>query len=97
MPIRFTIHLHKVDVTPWCPREVVADPALREFVRTLYLSGNGAVIFGNSFVEWAASEALRAGAASLSRGTIQRAQQAQAVYWSGRIRGIRITSIRFPP
>ncbi len=52
-------HLHKVDVTPWCPREVVADPALREFVRTLYLSGNGAVIFGNSFVEWAASEALR--------------------------------------
>ncbi len=30
-----------------------------EFVRSLYLSGNGAVIFCNSFVEWAASEAFR--------------------------------------
>ncbi len=52
-------HLRKVDVTPWCPPEIAADPAVREFVRALYLSGNGAVIFGNSFVEWAASEALR--------------------------------------
>ena len=51
--------LRKVDVLPWCPPEVAADPAVREFVRSLYLSGNGAVIFGNSFVEWAASEALR--------------------------------------
>jgi hypothetical protein len=51
--------LRKVDVTPWCPAEVAADPATREFVRSLYLSGNGAVIFGNSFVEWAASEAFR--------------------------------------
>lgn len=52
-------HLRKVDVSPWCPAEIMADAALREFVRSLYLSGNGAVIFGNSFVEWAASEALR--------------------------------------
>lgn len=52
-------HLRKVDVMPWCPPEVGPDPAVREFVRALYLSGNGAVIFGNSFVEWAASEALR--------------------------------------
>ncbi len=52
-------HLRKVDVTPFCPPEVARDPAVREFVRALYLSGNGAVIFGNSFVEWAASEALR--------------------------------------
>jgi hypothetical protein len=51
--------LRKVDVTPWCPAEVEAAPATREFVRSLYLSGNGAVIFGNSFVEWAASEAFR--------------------------------------
>src|ERR1019366_6630220 len=51
--------LRKVDVTPWCPPEVAADPAVREFVRSLYLSGNGAVIFGNSFVEWSASEAFR--------------------------------------
>lgn len=41
------------------PSEVSADPAVREFVRSLYLTGNGAVIFGNSFVEWGASEAFR--------------------------------------
>ena len=51
--------LRRVDVAPWCPREVLQNPAVPEFVRALYLSGNGAVIFGNSFVEWAASEALR--------------------------------------
>jgi hypothetical protein len=51
--------LRKVDVTPWCPAEVAAAPAVREFLRALYLTGNGAVIFGNSFVEWAASEAFR--------------------------------------
>jgi hypothetical protein len=51
--------LRKVDVSAWCPPEVAEDPAVREFVRSLYLSGNGAVIFGNSFVEWAASEAFR--------------------------------------
>jgi len=34
-------------------------PRVREFVRTLFLSGNGALLFGNSFVEWGASEALR--------------------------------------
>ena len=52
-------YLRKVNVTPWCPPEVVADPAIREFLRALYLSGNGAVIFGNSFVQWASAEALR--------------------------------------
>lgn len=57
--------LRKVDVSPWCPPEIAADPAVREFVRSLYLSGNGAVIFGNSFVEWAASEALRRARPSL--------------------------------
>lgn len=51
--------LRKVDVEPWCPPEVAADPAIREFLRALYLTGNGAVIFGNSFVEWAAAEAFR--------------------------------------
>jgi hypothetical protein len=51
--------LRKVDLAPWCPAEVAADPAAREFVRNLYLSGNGAVIFSNSFVQWAASEAFR--------------------------------------
>jgi hypothetical protein len=51
--------LRKVNVTPWCPAEVAAEPAIREFLRSLYLSGNGAILFGNSFVEWAASEAFR--------------------------------------
>jgi len=44
-------HLRKVDVTPWCPPEVASEPAVREFLRALYLTGNGAVIYGNSFVE----------------------------------------------
>jgi hypothetical protein len=57
--------LRKVDVTPWCPAEVAAEPAIREFLRSLYLSGNGALIFGNSFVEWAASEAFRRARPSL--------------------------------
>ncbi len=52
-------HLRAIDVIPWCPQEIADDPAAREFVRSLYLSGNGAVIFGNSFVEWGASEAFR--------------------------------------
>ena len=52
-------HLRSVDVVPKCPPEVAADSAISEFVRALYLTGNGAVIFGNSFVEWASSEAFR--------------------------------------
>jgi hypothetical protein len=57
--------LRKVDVTSWCPEEIAHNPAVREFVRSLFLSGNGAVIFGNSFVEWGASEALRRARPSL--------------------------------
>lgn len=52
-------YLRKVEVKPWCPEEVASETAVREFVRSLYLSGNGALLFGNSFVEWAAAEALR--------------------------------------
>jgi hypothetical protein len=51
--------LRKMDVNAWCPPEVAAYPAVKEFVRSLFLSGNGAVLFGNSFVEWGASEAFR--------------------------------------
>jgi hypothetical protein len=32
---------------------------IREFARNLFLSGNGALLFGNSFVQWGASEAFR--------------------------------------
>jgi hypothetical protein len=52
-------HLRQADVTPWCPAEVASVPVVREFLRSLYLSGNGALIYGNSFAEWAASEAFR--------------------------------------
>jgi hypothetical protein len=58
-------HLRKVEVTPWCPPEVAADPAVPEFLRSLYLTGNGAVIFGNSFVQWGAAEAVRRARPSL--------------------------------
>ena len=51
--------LRKLDVTPWCPQEVAGVPVIREYLRSLYLSGNGALIYGNSFIEWGASEALR--------------------------------------
>ena len=51
--------LRKVEVARWCPPEVAWEPLIQEFVRSLYLSGNGALIFANSFVEWGASEALR--------------------------------------
>ncbi len=51
--------LRKVNVEPWCPSEVAGDTVVREFVRSLYLSGNGALIYGNSFVQWASSEGLR--------------------------------------
>ncbi|MCW5977967.1 MAG: hypothetical protein KIT09_07805 [Bryobacteraceae bacterium] len=36
-----------------------ADRRIREFIRALFLSGNGAVLFNNSFVQWGASEILR--------------------------------------
>jgi len=57
--------LRKVDVTSWCPAEVAGDSVIRQFLRTLYLSGNGALLFGNSFVEWASSEAFRRARPSL--------------------------------
>jgi hypothetical protein len=39
--------------------QLVEQPRLRSFVVDLFLSGNGALIFSNAFVEWAACEALR--------------------------------------
>jgi hypothetical protein len=44
---------------PWWPPELKDQARLRKFVIDLYLSGNGALIFSNAFVEWAASEAIR--------------------------------------
>lgn len=41
------------------PTSLVGQNRLRSFVIQLFLSGNGALIFSNAFVQWAASEALR--------------------------------------
>jgi hypothetical protein len=43
----------------WYPPELMDRAPLRRFLIDLYLSGNGSLIFSNSFVEWAASEAIR--------------------------------------
>lgn len=52
-------NLQHADWTPWCPPALVQDKAVRDFLVTLFLSGNGSPIFANSFVEWASSEAFR--------------------------------------
>jgi hypothetical protein len=51
--------LRQTDVTPWCPEALKSQVATREFLRELFLSGNGSVVFGNAFVQWAANEAFR--------------------------------------
>jgi hypothetical protein len=51
--------LRRKNWAPVCPAELSRQSRLRDFVVDLFLSGNGALIFSNAFVEWAASEALR--------------------------------------
>jgi len=51
--------LRETDVTPWCPDALKSQIATREFVKDLFLSGNGSVVFGNAFVQWASNEAFR--------------------------------------
>jgi len=51
--------LERVDLSPLLPSRLTADMRLREFVRSLLLSGNGSLVINNSFVQWCASEALR--------------------------------------
>jgi hypothetical protein len=41
------------------PAEIASQPRMRRYLIDLFLSGNGAFIFSNAFVEWAASEAIR--------------------------------------
>ncbi len=49
--------LRRLDLQPWFSEQVGV--GVREFTRNLFLSGNGALLFGNSFVQWGASEAFR--------------------------------------
>lgn len=49
----------RMDFAPSCPPEVGPYPTITTFLRSLFLTGNGAPLFGNSFVEWGAAEAFR--------------------------------------
>jgi len=51
--------LKRMEISRLLGRPIGAQPQLREFVRSLLLSGNGSLVFSNSFIEWGASEALR--------------------------------------
>jgi hypothetical protein len=51
--------LKRMDIARLLGHPAGAEPRVREFIRALFLSGNGSLIFNNSFVQWGASEALR--------------------------------------
>jgi hypothetical protein len=51
--------LRQIDVRAWCPSEITAQPMVQQFVQNTLLSGNGALLYGSAFVEWAAAEAFR--------------------------------------
>jgi len=51
--------LRRADIGRLTPPALAANARVREFLRGLLLSGNGSLVFPNSFVEWGASEALR--------------------------------------
>lgn len=52
-------HLRQIDVRKWCPPEIAGQTLVQQFVRSVLLSGNGALLYGSAFVEWAASEGFR--------------------------------------
>ena len=54
-----TADLRRVDLSHLLPAALTAQPRIREFLRAVLLSGNGSLVFPNSFVQWGASEALR--------------------------------------
>ena len=51
--------LRRMDIGRLVDAPIAGRPQVREFVRGLMLSGNGSLVFPNSFVQWGASEALR--------------------------------------
>ena len=50
--------LRRLDLTSLLGKGPGHDLRLSSFIRDLFLSGNGALLFGNAFVEWGASEAM---------------------------------------
>lgn len=51
--------LRRMDLGRLLGEPIGSTPRVREFVRSIFLSGNGSLVFNNSFVQWGASEALR--------------------------------------
>jgi len=51
--------LHRMDIHKLLPVGVEQEARTREFIRNLFLSGNGSMLFGNSFVQWGAAEVIR--------------------------------------
>jgi len=51
--------LRRLDLGPLLGPRLGRQPRLAGFVRDLFLSGNGSMLFANSFVQWGASEAMR--------------------------------------
>jgi hypothetical protein len=56
---RTNAELRRMDLRPLLGEPAGSNPRVREFVRAVFLSGNGSLIFNNSFVQWGAAEALR--------------------------------------
>ncbi len=56
---RTTEELRKLDISQSLAPRLARIPRVREFIRSVLLSGNGSLVFNNSFVQWSASEALR--------------------------------------
>jgi hypothetical protein len=51
--------LKRLKLQPLLEPHLARDTRIVEFIRSLLLSGNGALVFNNSFVQWGAAEALR--------------------------------------
>ncbi len=56
---RTTEELRKLDIGQSLDPRLGRIPRVREFIRSVLLSGNGSLVFNNSFVQWSAAEALR--------------------------------------
>ena len=54
-----TEELRKLDIGQSLDQRLGRIARVREFIRSVLLSGNGSLVFNNSFVQWSASEALR--------------------------------------
>ena len=54
-----TVELRRLDISASLDPRLGRIPRVREFIRSILLSGNGSLVFNNSFVQWSASEALR--------------------------------------